>query len=85
MRSLKIAACVAALAVLPAACSSHRADNEPPPQNEPVVSYNYINSADRALVAEYADSYCEKAYGKDAVELHKDRTLDGYETSFACR
>ncbi|MGD1877880.1 MAG: hypothetical protein ACFB13_10295 [Kiloniellaceae bacterium] len=85
MRTLKIAACMAALALLPAACASPRNDGEPPPQNEPAISYSYIDSADRALVAEYADNYCEEAYGKDAVELSKDRTQNGYQISFACR
>jgi len=86
MRKLILAAAAAALAVLPAACgSSYRADNEPPPANAPVVKYSYVDSEDRALVAEYADRYCEEAYGQDAVELDTDRTPGGYEVAFACR
>ncbi len=86
MRSLTLAACAAAVAILPAACgSTYRADNEPPPVNAPVVKYSYIDSEDRALADEYADSYCEEAYGQDAVELDTDREPGGYEVTYACR
>ncbi|MGF1594089.1 MAG: hypothetical protein ACFCUW_12455 [Kiloniellaceae bacterium] len=85
MRTLTIAACVAALAILPAACTTHRAENEPPPRDVPVISYSYVDSADRALAAEFADNYCEQAYGKDAYEFDSDREPGGYRISFACR
>jgi hypothetical protein len=86
MRKFALAACAAALAILPAACSSdYRAKDEPPPGNAPVIKYSYIDSDDRALVAEYADRYCEEAYGKDAHELDTDREPGGYEVIYACR
>ncbi|MGF1629017.1 MAG: hypothetical protein ACFCUT_06070 [Kiloniellaceae bacterium] len=85
MRVIPLAACAAALALLPAACTSYRADNEPPPADAPVITYSYVDSEDRALVAEYADSYCEKAYGRDAYEFDTDREPGGYRISFACR
>jgi len=86
MRSLILAACAVALATLPAACSSgYRADNEPPPATAPVVKYSSLDSADRALADEYADNYCEEAYGQDAVELDTDREPGGYEVTYACR
>lgn len=86
MRSLTLAACAVALVVLPAACSSGYRDNdEPPPVNAPVIKYSYIDSADRALADEYADRYCEEAYGKDAAELDTDREPGGYEVTYACR
>ena len=53
--------------------------------NAPVVKYSYIDSEDRALADEYADSYCEEAYGQDAVELDTDREPGGYEVTYACR
>jgi len=85
MRALKTAACVAALAILPAACTTYRAENEPPPRDVPVISYSYVDSEDRALAAEFADNYCEEAYGKDAYEFDTDRKPSGYEISFVCR
>lgn len=85
MRPLTLAACAAALALTTAACTSYREDNDPPPSNAPVISYNYIDSEDRALAAEFADKYCEQAYGQDAYEIDVDREPGGYEASYACR
>jgi hypothetical protein len=85
MRPLTLAASAAALTLLTAACTTYRAENEPPPANAPVITYSYIDSADRALVAEYADAFCEKAYGRDAYEFDTDREPGGYRISFACR
>jgi hypothetical protein len=50
-----------------------------------VISYNYVDSEDRALAAEFADNYCEQAYGQDAVEIDKDRDRNGYQVTYACR
>ena len=86
MRKVKLAACVVAVAGLTAACgSNYRDPGDPPPANAPVIKYSYIDSEGRSLVAEYADRYCEDAYGKDAVELDTDREPGGYEVSYACR
>jgi hypothetical protein len=85
MRPLTLAACAAALALLPAACTTYRSDNEPPPVDAPVISYNYVDTEDRALAAEFADNYCEQAYGQDAVEIDKDRDRNGYQVTYACR
>ena len=85
MRSMTFAACATAVALLPAACTSYRADNEPPPNDAPVVTFSYVDTEDRALAAEFADNYCEQAYGKDADEFDTDREPGGYEISFVCR
>jgi hypothetical protein len=85
MCALKFAAGVAVVALLPAACTSYRADNEPPPDDAPVITYSYVDTEDRALAAEFADNYCEEAYGKDADEFDTDREPGGYEISFVCR
>lgn len=85
MGALNFAACAAALALLATACTSYRADNEPPPDDAPVITYRYVDTEDRALAAEYADNYCEEAFGKDADEFDTDREPGGYEISFVCR
>jgi hypothetical protein len=85
MRSMTFAVCATAVALLPAACTSYRADNEPPPTDAPVVTFSYVDTEDRALAAEFADKYCEQAYGKDADEFDTDREPGGYEISFVCR
>lgn len=85
MRSMTFAACATVVALLPAACTSYRADNEPPPDDAPVVTFSYVDTEDRALAAEFADNYCEQAYGKDADEFDTDREPGGYEISFVCR
>lgn len=85
MRALTLAASAAALAVLTASCTSYRDDGDPPPSDAPVISYRYVDSEDRALAAEFADNYCEQAYGMDADEIDTDREPGGYEVSFACR
>lgn len=85
MPALKFAACAAAVTLLAAGCTSYRADNEPPPDDAPVITYSYVDTEDRALAAEFADNYCEEAYGKDADEFDTDRETGGYEVSFVCR
>ncbi|MPZ09270.1 MAG: hypothetical protein GEU89_03545 [Kiloniellaceae bacterium] len=85
MRSMTFAACATVVALLPVACTSYRADNEPPPDDAPVVTFSYVDTEDRALAAEFADNYCEQAYGKDADEFDTDREPGGYEISFVCR
>jgi hypothetical protein len=50
-----------------------------------VVTFSYVDTEDRALAAEFADNYCEQAYGKDADEFDTDREPGGYEISFVCR
>lgn len=84
MRVLTLAACAAVL-LLPSACTSYREDNEPPPSEAPVISFSYVDTEDRALAAEFADNYCEEAYGQDADEFDTDREPGGYEISFVCR
>src|SRR3546814_6203565 len=85
MRVLTLAAS-AVVAMLTAACgTSYRDNNDPVPSDAPVISYRYVDSEDRALAAEFADNYCEEAYGKDADEFDTDREPGGYEVSFACR
>src|SRR3546814_3477580 len=76
----------AVVAMLTAACgTSYRDNNDPVPSDAPVISYRYVDSEDRALAAEFADNYCEEAYGKAADEFDTDREPGGYEVSFACR
>lgn len=84
MRVFSLAACIA-LAGLLAACTTYREDDEPPPDNAPVISFRYVDTDDRALAAEFADNYCEEAFGKDADEFDVDREPGGYEISFVCR
>jgi hypothetical protein len=86
MRTLALAACAATLPLLLTACGTTYRDNDDPlPADAPVVRYSYIDSEDRSLAAEFADNYCEQAYGKDAVELDVDREPGGYEVTYTCR
>src|SRR3546814_15969996 len=63
MRVLTLAAS-AVVAMLTADCgTSYRDNNDPVPSDAPVISYRYVDSEDRALAAEFADNYCEDAYG----------------------
>lgn len=84
MRVLSLTACTA-LAALVAGCTGYREDDEPPPDDAPVISFRYVDTDDRALAAEFADNYCEEAYGQDADEFDVDRTPGGYEVSYVCR
>lgn len=84
MRVPTLAVCAAAL-LLAAGCTSYREDDEPPPGDAPVISFRYVDTEDRALAAEFADTFCEEAYGQDADEFDLDREPGGYEISFVCR
>jgi hypothetical protein len=85
MRVLTLAACAATLLLTAACGSSYRDDGDPVPSDAPVISYRYVDTDERALAEEYADNYCEEAYGEDAVELDTDREPGGYKITFACR
>ncbi len=81
MTPFKLAAAAAALALLPAACSS----TDTTAATEPTVSFQYSALDEAEDVAEQADDYCDDRYDTDAYLIDTDQNGNGYEATFACR